>query len=250
MVSAPPLLGHVMTRHRPSAEQILTTPAGDPLLSWWRFGLGMSAAFTSDASSRWAANWVSWEHYSRFWSQVVRHCIQNGEPTGLATSVTDNGLLSTIKVIAVDRDDGFLNRAEIQIRVVDPDGRSATYQAGQTAPGEYQVQVEMRTPGAWQYHVTTAVGGITRSETSHAHIVGYSEEFRQHEVNVDLLRTIALSTGGQYAPNAGDVFQQSADQFVVTSRSVDDYLTLAVLLLFVLDVALQRVRLRSRTANG
>ena len=39
---APFLLGYVVTRAKPTAEVILATESGDPLLAWWRYGLGMS----------------------------------------------------------------------------------------------------------------------------------------------------------------------------------------------------------------
>jgi len=50
----PPLEGYVATTARPAAQHLLSTPKGDPLLSIWRYGLGKSAAFTSDAKGRWA----------------------------------------------------------------------------------------------------------------------------------------------------------------------------------------------------
>lgn len=57
---APPLLGYVITRPKPTADVLLTIGPGDPLLASWRYGLGVSVAFTSDAHSRWAAEWVQW----------------------------------------------------------------------------------------------------------------------------------------------------------------------------------------------
>ena len=36
---------------------LASTEAGEPLLATWRYGLGQTAAFTSDAKSRWAAEW-------------------------------------------------------------------------------------------------------------------------------------------------------------------------------------------------
>src|SRR5262249_11574892 len=71
--AAPFLLGYVLTRPKPTSEVVLTSEKGDPLLSWWRYGLGMTAAFTSDAKARWAAEWLTWPGYSKFWAQVVRH---------------------------------------------------------------------------------------------------------------------------------------------------------------------------------
>ena len=69
---APFLLGYVVTRAKPTAELILATEAGHPLLATWRYGLGKSLAFTADAKNRWAAEWLQWPGFSRFWSQIVR----------------------------------------------------------------------------------------------------------------------------------------------------------------------------------
>ena len=63
--NAPFLLGYVMTRPKPTCEVILASEKGDPLLVWWRYGLGMTVAFTSDAKSRWAAEWLTWPGYSQ-----------------------------------------------------------------------------------------------------------------------------------------------------------------------------------------
>ncbi|HUG67819.1 MAG TPA: VWA domain-containing protein, partial [Pirellulaceae bacterium] len=70
--NAPFLLGYVMTRPKPTCEVILATEKGDPLLAWWRYGLGMTGAFTSDAKSRWAAEWMTWPEFGKFWTQVIR----------------------------------------------------------------------------------------------------------------------------------------------------------------------------------
>jgi len=77
---APFLLGYVITRPKPTAVVILATETGDPLLAWWRYGLGMSAAFTADAKARWAAEWLSWPQFGAFWAQVVRHVMRRQTP--------------------------------------------------------------------------------------------------------------------------------------------------------------------------
>src|SRR5437763_2036733 len=70
---APFLLGYVTTRPKPTSELILATEKGDPLLAWWRYGPGMTGAFTSDAKSRWAAERGPRPGFSRLWAQAVRH---------------------------------------------------------------------------------------------------------------------------------------------------------------------------------
>ena len=57
---------------RPTADTILKADHSDPLLVRWQYGLGRSAVFTSDAKNRWAANWVTWPGFDRFWANVFR----------------------------------------------------------------------------------------------------------------------------------------------------------------------------------
>src|SRR5207244_4827568 len=85
---APFLLDYVTTRPKPTCELILATERGDPLLAWWRYGLGMTVAFTSDAKSRWAAEWLSWPGYSKFWAQVVRQAMRKSDAKGIFMQIT------------------------------------------------------------------------------------------------------------------------------------------------------------------
>ena len=96
---APFLLGYVITRPKPTSEVILATEAGDPLLAWWRYGLGMSVAFTSDAKARWAAEWLTWPQFGQFWAQVVRHALRKSEARGSLVLVERKGR----KAVRLDR---------------------------------------------------------------------------------------------------------------------------------------------------
>jgi hypothetical protein len=70
---APRLLGYVVTKPKPTAEVLLTESWTDePLLARWQYGLGKAAIFTSDVKTRWAPEWIEWNGYAKFWSQVVR----------------------------------------------------------------------------------------------------------------------------------------------------------------------------------
>ncbi|MGH9665887.1 MAG: VWA domain-containing protein, partial [Bryobacteraceae bacterium] len=74
MESAPPLKGYVKFMAKPTAETILTIDKEkkDPLLTRWQYGLGRAAVFASDAKNRWAADWVGWKGYDRFWTNLFR----------------------------------------------------------------------------------------------------------------------------------------------------------------------------------
>ena len=76
---APSLLGYVQTKAKPTARPVLATERGDPLLIWWRYGLGLAVAFTSDAQPRWAAPWLRWPDFDRFWSLLADRAMRSDD---------------------------------------------------------------------------------------------------------------------------------------------------------------------------
>ena len=65
----PPLRGYVLAYPKPAAEVLLASDKSDPVLVVWRYGLGRTAAFTSDLRGRWGKAWVEWEDFSKFVGQ-------------------------------------------------------------------------------------------------------------------------------------------------------------------------------------
>ncbi len=83
METAPALKGYVKFIAKPTAETILSIDR-DPLLTRWQYGLGRAAVFASDAKARWAADWVTWKGYDKFWTNLCRDLLphaQAGEAT-------------------------------------------------------------------------------------------------------------------------------------------------------------------------
>src|SRR6266568_4451067 len=145
---APFLLGYVTTRPKPTCELILSTEKGDPLLAWWRYGLGMSVAFTSDAKARWAADWLSWPGYSKFWAQVVRHAMRKSEAKGVVVQVDNKNGKATITLDSIAPSGRFLNNAVTELTVIDPSLGTKKLEMTQTAPGRYVAEFETRSTGA------------------------------------------------------------------------------------------------------
>jgi hypothetical protein len=240
--SAPFLLGYVVTRPKPTAEIILATESGDPLLAWWRYGLGMAVAFTSDAKNRWAAEWVSWPQFSRFWAQVIRHCMRKGEARGVRVTVDRKGDRATIKVDAITPNGRYLNDAVAELTVIGPDLERTQLTMVQTAPGRYEATFDTKAPGA--YHLETKQGrdGKVLQRQSRGLIVGYPDELRLRPVDRKLLQDVASVSGGHFDPQTGDLFGSSGRE-VDRATPLWPWLLTAALCLFVVDVGLRRLDL-------
>jgi len=85
----PYLLGYVMTRIKPTAKTLLLTESADPLLAFGRFGLGRSVAFTSDVTDLWAGEWLEWQFFGQFWSQIIRFTLRKGDSSGIQPMVKE-----------------------------------------------------------------------------------------------------------------------------------------------------------------
>ena len=194
---APFMLGYVTTRPKPTSELILTTEKGDPLLAWWRYGLGMTVAFTSDAKSRWAAEWISWTGYSKFWVQVVRHAMRKSDAKGVFVQVDQKDGVAKVTLDAVKIDGKFLNDAAAELTVIEPHGGERKVAMTQTAPGRYVGEFLADKTGTYHVSMTQQVKGQQAIQQSRGLVVNYDDELRIRPTNDQLLESIARASGGR-----------------------------------------------------
>ena len=255
--TAPFLLGYVVTRPKATCEFILATEAGDPLLCWWRYGLGTTVAFTSDAKSRWGAEWLTWPGYSKFWAQVVRQSMRKNDVKGVIVEVKQERRRATVTLDAIDPSGKFLNQAETEVTVIDPQLGQRKLEMKQTAPGRYVAEFD--TPASGAYHLSLTqktAGGTLLHQQTRGLIVGYPDELRLRPTNEELLKSLAAATGGRFDPRPEDLFIEptsapaspslgtantNARRTVPRSTPLWPYLVSTAILLFVLDVALRRI---------
>ena len=238
--TAPFLLGYVVTRPKATSEVVLATERGDPLLSWWRYGLGMSVAFTSDAKSRWAAEWLTWPGFNRFWAQVIRNTMRKSDTKGFVVDVQRTGRHATVRLDSVDETGRFLNNAETELTLIDPSLTKRTTSLVQIAPGKYEAKIETPDAGAYHLELAQKLQGQVLHRQSRGFVVGYPDELRLRPTNEELLQSIARVSGGAYDPKPDAVFAPS-QATASRATSLWPYLTTLAMLIFLIDVALRRI---------
>lgn len=240
LTNAPFLLGYVTTRPKPTSELILVSEKGDPLLAWWRYGLGMTVAFTSDAKSRWAAEWLSWPGFNKFWAQLVRHAMRKSENKGVQVQIEHKDRKATVTLDAVNAAGRYLNQVDGELTVIDPHLGNRKLVMNQTAPGRYVAEFETAQSGAYHLELTQKQKGQSLSAQSRGLVIGYEEEFRLKPTNEDLLKAIAQVSGGQFNPEPETIFEDQ-ERTVARATPLWPYLVLAAAFIFLADVALRRI---------
>lgn len=243
IASSPPLLGYVMTRPKPGSEVLLLTEAGDPLLSTWRYGLGTAVAFTSDAGDRWAAPWLSWSDFGRFWGQVLRHCVRKNSAGGFSVDLSqaDDDLYVTIE--SRDADGSFVNDAETTLVMVPPDPVQPprTIRAEMNAPGRYEAAFHADQPGLWKISITERINGRITNQQFGSVSTERRDEFVPQPPNVTLLQSIAQLSGGMFNPSPDQLFRSHHQVSAVRSLPLWSWLVATAIILFVIDIALRRI---------
>jgi hypothetical protein len=244
----PTLLGFVETQPKPTAELILASKDGDPILARWRYGRGMAVAFMSDIQSRWAAAWLEWDGFPRFWTQLVRHAMRTDASRDFKLRVAHRGGRATVTLDAISSDGEMINGADAVLKTVDPQGESHEMSMTQIAPGRYAA--EFAAPGLGTHYLEVAL--TYRDALMYLQrrglVAGFSDELRVRPTDTALLASIAEATGGSVDPKLAEVFASSERSVRQTTR-LWPYLMMAVLAVFIVDVALKRIELGGKAGR-
>jgi len=200
----------------------------------------MTVAFTSDAKSRWAAEWLSWPGYSKFWAQVARHAMRKSDAKGVFVQVDRKNGTATVTLDAVRNDGKYLNEATADLTVIEPGGGERKVTMTQTAPGRYAGEFPAEGAGTYHVQLTQQSKGQQAVQQSRGLVVNYDDELRIKPTDAALLEAVAKSSGGAYKPDPAAVF---APDDRTASRPVPlwPYLVIAAAVLFLADVALRRI---------
>lgn len=234
--AVPDLLAYVATSPKPGASRGMVSHRDDPVLAFWRHGLGQTLAFTSSPTPDWAQPWTEWPDFERLWSQAARYIARSPGPTRFDTSYAYKENSTTIIVEAQDEHGDLLNGGRFQGVLLDAQGNPRTVPLLQTSPGRYEATMPGESP---------LFGKVFRIENG-----GVAEEAVVQSPGAG---------GNEFAPrpNAREVLQQIAG-IVVDSpkalkfynktseeiRILQDGLLWLAAILFLLDVAARKISLR------
>ncbi|MCZ7644158.1 MAG: glutamine amidotransferase [Planctomycetota bacterium] len=258
----PSVRAFVVTSLKSLSEQHLyATVEGEktPILARWRYGLGKSVAFTSDATNNWAPDYVAWARYQRFWANLFRWVCRQRMPSKHTVWTTIEGDTARVMVEALDEKGEYINFAKLLGTSAEPgigaeDLDAATHQLNfqLTAPGRYEATFPLRKQGAYTITVTdmSDAGKPASIVTGMAH--SYSREFLHLTPDEALLTKLGDAAGRDGQSNLKQLDELLDDPLnsgvflhnLPPVKRPDDLfwpLLWFALLLFPLDVAVRRL---------
>ncbi|GAB4440726.1 MAG: VWA domain-containing protein [Chloroflexi bacterium OHK40] len=244
--SLPPLYGFNGSTIKESARRILLTDDEQPLLATWQFGLGRSAAFLSDTKGKWATDWLRWEGFPRFASQLIGWVLPVRGGQQATAEVAVMGDETMVRLTLGERATGLpTERLQIQATLIDSAGARLELVLPQTSPGVYQVRLPSPDPGTYIVQVAGADGDRVLMQEMAAMVVPYSAEYGSAQSNPALLERLATLTGGRALSSGVDAFAPLPGH-ATRARALGFPLLILALAMLPLDILIRRIVVRTR----
>ncbi|MBZ5674260.1 MAG: VWA domain-containing protein [Acidobacteriia bacterium] len=224
METAPALKGYVRFISKPTAETILQLDRHDPLLARWQYGLGRSAVFTSDAKARWAADWVTWKGYDKFWTNLCRDLLPRAQG-GEASIEYDSANGDLVTEYRLGR--GVPEPEQIpDIYAFGPDGFQQPVPVKKIAAGTFRGRLPIG-----QRQGLFRVRPVQESRAfPEAGLYRPEAELADYGSNEALLKQVAEFTGGRFQPDPASVYSGGGRSIASSLQLWPGLLGLAVLL--------------------
>ncbi|NIO42345.1 MAG: VWA domain-containing protein [Burkholderiales bacterium] len=239
---APPLGGHISVKARDTAEVLLASQQGAPLLTRWQYGLGRAVLFASDVKNRWSVQWLEWQDYGKLWAQLVRGVIRQGGSEFVRFELERNGEDAVIELMLLTDEgrfrDGLSPVARVQ-RGLDEE----LLPLRQVGPGVYRARAGLGVTGSITARLQEG-GGVDKIAVERAGtraiFSGFPDEYRSLPPNLVLLQTVATETGGKLGATPREIFDVGDDSGE-RSTPLWPWLALAGLLAYLFDLLLRRL---------
>jgi Ca-activated chloride channel homolog len=230
----PSLHSYNIVAPKDTAQVLLQSQLGDPILARWHYGLGQVTAWTGGITADWAQAWLN---QSAFWSDVAHGLVPaaGSRPLQPDLQLTSAGL--SIGADSLGPQGAFANLVTTRADVTAPNGQRQTVSLPQDAPGHYSVTIPNPVPGVYSVNVAQYDNATLLRRTQGAIAVPYAAEYRPGDQGQMLLDGIAAAGNAPALTHPADAFNSAGLRTYSTHRDIWPLLALLALLLFPIDVA-------------
>ncbi len=242
--SLPTFTGYILTTARKGYAPEIITNKGDPLFASWQYGLGKSAAFTSDATTRWSTNWTTWAGFKGFWEQIVRWSMRPAAPANMELNIHMDGQTAIIEAQLMTSQGKFATFGQMEGIVLSPSLKAKPLALQQTGPGRGRAEFQANEPGSWVVNLLydDPEGGKRSIQAGVS--IPYSQEYRTVKDNAPLLLELADRTGGRELPSdpsQANLFERSGLEVPLSMTDLWTLLAVISAVMLLLDVATRRL---------
>ena len=232
----PQMHGYLVTSPKKRAIIPIISHREDPIVAFWRYGLGKAAIFTGDDGSRWSRDLVDWDGFGRLWLQLVKRTM------GAETKGDEPPLFNIrggmVEIQYNPYQDGEVAN-NILAKIISNDGKTSDLRLIQSGIGKYSGIVDHLSPGKYIVYIYKDEKDDALRLAQGSFVINGELEYVDINKNSALLEEIAAQTGGKILSKDDHVFDkfgEGIEQYI----PIWPYLFMLAVLLFLADVASYR----------
>ncbi|MDK2903847.1 MAG: hypothetical protein PWQ93_1766, partial [Clostridiales bacterium] len=234
----PPLHGYTATSPKSLANVVLSSDRSDPILAQWQYGLGNVVAWTSDLRGAWTQDWLTWDKGAEFWLNAVSSILPSDEQSEGMIQAEREGYKGQLTLTTDET-------TQSDAVVIAPDGKQQDIELQVSRPGQYSGSFDVNEPGVYLIRVQQQEGDKIINAVDSGLAVTYSPEYDiRYKSSKRLLEQVVAQTGGRIIGDPKQVFADDVEP-VWKQAELSPYLLPLALLLFVLDIALRRLKIEA-----
>jgi uncharacterized membrane protein len=207
----PALEGYDFAEAKPDAQEVLTSPRGDPILATWQYGLGRVVAWTADDGADFATQMRGWDGYDSFFSAVLRWSLPDPDyrPVSIEAGRDAGSVRFDVAVTGAGGQPIDLSRAVLDVN--QPGAEPQRVALAQTGADSWSATLPGGDTGVYQATISWPVANGLSTDTQ-AVVVPPSPELRPSGDGAALLAALSAQSGGKQRSldDASGVFSEPA----------------------------------------
>ncbi len=234
--SVPMLHGYVSTTAKSRADVVLESDEEEPILAVWQYGLGRTAAWTSDFSGQWTSDWINSDEGIEIIRNLISYTMRSdilydievtGEASGGVSTVTAKLLINP-------------NTVGVSALIKTADGVEYNADMSASLPGEYTCTIPTDEEGAYIITVTEELSDGETNAYNTGFIIGYSKEYNTRNMNDNgVIDELASYDGISLITSPDEVYSSSLPDSYA-KRDISVPLVIIALILLIIDILLRR----------
>ncbi len=234
--SVPMLHGYVSTTAKPRADVVLQSEKEEPVLAVWQYGLGRTAAWTSDLSGQWTSDWLASDEGLNIIRNLISYSMRSDilydiEVTGEAAG----GVSEITAKIPVNQ-----NTSEIAATIVTEDGEEYKTNMSAILPGEYKCTIPTDKEGAYIITVEEKLNDGTVNAYNTGFVIGYSGEYDVRKINSNgIINELSSYENIKVITSPDEVYSSELPD-TYAERDITVPLLIMAIVLLILDILLRR----------
>lgn len=232
----PALNGYLVTVPKDTAQVVLESDQGDPLLVQWQYGLGRSAVWTSDSQGRWSKNLLKSDWAGLFWSAIVNWSLP---PEQLPFQLSASFSQGKGKLIL---EGNSPEESHLTARIVTPDMEAIQLSFKATSPTLYETAFPATQQGVYKVQVTEKTASGQQRGLNSALVIPYSPEYSNLESDINLLNRVSEITEGRIITEPSTVFDRDFPSVQKKRTPLTGWLLIVAVLLLPIDIAVRKLK--------